>query len=116
MIAHVVLFEPRRDLSSAGREAFVRSFERALTTIPQVRRARVGERKRQGRLYDQLNQQDFPYVAILEFDSEADLRTYLDHPAHDELGQRFYETAQAMLAYDFELSEGEAALSVFRQS
>ena len=114
MIAHVVLFEPRHDLTQSQREAFASSFERAFTGIPQVRRARVGERKNQARLYDRLNTHDFPYIAIIEFDNEADLRAYLDHPAHDELGRLFYETSQRALAYDFALSEGEDAGQVFR--
>lgn len=114
MIAHVVLFEPRRDLSQADREAFAHSFEHALTAIPQVRRARVGARKNVGRLYDQLNVRDFPFIAIIEFDTEADLRAYLDHPAHNDLGQRFYESAQGALVYDFELSEGGDVSRVFR--
>lgn len=115
MIAHVVLFQPRRDLSAAARSAFAASFERALTSIPQVRRARVGERKNLGRLYDQMNARDFPYVAIIEFDSEVDLRAYLDHPAHDELGKCFYESAEAALVYDFALSEGEDVTRLFVQ-
>jgi hypothetical protein len=114
VIAHVVLFQPRPNLSPAQRDAFAQSFERALTTIPEVRRARVGERRNLGRPYDEMNARDFPYVAIIEFDSEADLRAYLDHPAHQDLGQRFYEHANAALVYDFELSEGAELARVFR--
>jgi hypothetical protein len=114
VIAHVVLFQPRPNLSPPQRDAFAQSFERALTTIPQVRRARVGERRNLGRLYDQLNTRDFPFVAIVEFDSEADLRAYLDHPAHEDLGRQFYENAEASLVYDFELSEGQDVTRVFR--
>jgi len=113
MIAHVVLFDPRADLSPSERDAFARAFERALTTIPQIRRARVGRRKHLDRLYDQTNARDFPYFAIIEFDTEADLHAYLEHPAHTELGRRFYESAQAALAYDFELSEGADVSRVF---
>jgi hypothetical protein len=116
MIAHVVLFEPRADLSSADRERFAASFERAVTEIPQLRRARIGKRKDLGRFYDQQNARNFSYAAILEFDSEGDLLTYLEHPAHQELGTLFYETAETALVYDFELSEGEGAISVFAPS
>jgi Stress responsive A/B Barrel Domain len=114
MIAHIVLFEPRRNLSPEQREAFAVSFERALAAIPQIRRARVGERRNQARLYDRLNTRDFPYFAIIEFDNEADLRTYLDHPAHDALGRLFYETSESALAFDFALSESENAGRLFR--
>ena len=114
MIAHVVLFQPRANLPPTEREAFAASFEHALTSIPQVRRARVGARRTIGRLYDQQNRCDFSFVAIIEFDSEADLLTYLDHPAHHELGRRFYETAEAALVYDFELMEGAGVSAVFQ--
>ena len=113
MIAHIVLFQPVRGLDPVQRDAFAQAFEFALTTIPQVRRARVGERKTLGRPYDQMNARDYPYVAIIEFDSEADLRAYLDHPAHEELGQRFYANAESALVFDFELSEGENVTRVF---
>ena len=116
MIAHVVLFQPRSDLRAAEREAFAAAFEHALTSIPQVRRARVGARRIMGRQYDQQNRSEFSFVAILEFDSEADLRTYLDHPAHDELGRQFYGTAESALAYDFELTEGAGVSGVFNAS
>ena len=115
MIAHIVLFQPRHDLSALQREAFASSFERAVAEIPQVRRVRVGERRTQGRGYDRLNARDFRYVAVLEFDTESDLRSYLDHPAHDELGGQFYECAEAALAYDFELREGEDVGRLLRQ-
>ena len=36
---------------------------------------------------------------------EADLRAYLNHPAHVTLGQRFFQTAEAALVYDFVMVE-----------
>jgi stress responsive alpha/beta barrel protein len=114
VIAHVVLFQPRADLSNEQRESFARAFERAVAGIPQLRRAQLGERQTLDRLYDRLNARDFSHIAILEFDSESDLRTYLDHPAHEELGQRFYETAEAALVYDFAMKEGDDAITLFR--
>lgn len=114
MIAHVVLFQPRVDLSNADRAAFAASFERALTSIPQVRRARVGERVNLGRFYDQQNARSFSHVAIIEFDSEADLRSYLDHPAHEELGQRFFMSSEGALVYDFALVEGGRVQDLLR--
>jgi hypothetical protein len=116
MIAHIVLFQPRADLSSSDRESFAASFERALTEIPQVRRARVGERKNLDRFYDRQNTRNFSHVAIIEFDSEADLLAYLEHPAHQDLGRRFFEIADATLVYDFTLVEGTRAVDIFRKT
>ena len=56
-----------------------------------------------GRQYDAMNAVEFPFIAILEFDSTADLLAYLAHPAHETLGMQFYTTSEAALAYDFEL-------------
>jgi hypothetical protein len=106
MIGHVVLFRPKPDLSTADREAFVAALERALKDIPGIAGARVGRRLRLGRLYDAQGAQDYPFAAFLEFNTEADLRAYLDHPTHQELGRRFYQTADAALACDFELLDG----------
>lgn len=107
MIAHIVLFKPRPDLSTADRESVIAAMRVAFTTIPEIRRVRVGRRRILGRSYDAYSQVDFEYSAILEFETEDALQKYLDHPAHIELGQRFGETAEAALVYDFAIVELE---------
>jgi hypothetical protein len=106
MIAHVVLFRPKTKLRDDQRRAFVTALEHALVNIPLIKRARVGRRLTVGRLYDRQNTHDFPFVAILEFDNEEDLRAYLEHPAHQMLGAQFYVTADAAFVFDYELLEG----------
>jgi hypothetical protein len=106
VIAHVVLFKTRADLADADREAFVASFLTALAAIPVIRSARVGRRVRLGRYYDDHNAIDFSFIAVLEFEDEEGLRAYLDHPAHEDLGTRFYMTSEAALAFDFEMLPG----------
>ena len=113
MIAHIVLFQPRADLAATDRAQFARAFEHALTTIPQVRRARIGERVILARPYDRMNLRDFSHAAVIEFESQADLQTYLDHPAHTELAQCFYQAAEAALVFDFELVDGQEAERLF---
>lgn len=103
MIAHVVLFRPKSTLTDEQRSAFVRALDDALNNIPLIARASIGRRTMMGRHYDAMNAVEFPFVAMLEFDSRADLLAYLAHPAHEALGQQFYTTAEAALAYDFEL-------------
>jgi hypothetical protein len=102
MIAHVVLFRPSRSLTPDARDAFVGALERALAAVPGVHRARVGRRRNLGRYYDQNAPDDYSFAAVLEFASEDALRSYLDHPAHAELGQRFFASAEAALVHDFE--------------
>jgi hypothetical protein len=105
MIGHLILFRPKPGLAASDREALVTAFERALTDIPGILASRVGERLTLGRPYDQLNAIDFPFAALIEFADEAALRAYLDHPAHDELGRRFYQTAESALVFDFTIRD-----------
>jgi hypothetical protein len=109
MIAHVVLFKPKPTLSAGERAVFVDSLQHALNNIALIKRARVGRRITVGRLYDEQTPHDFPFAAILEFGSEADLREYLNHPAHTRLGEQFYTAAESALVFDFELLEGDRA-------
>jgi hypothetical protein len=112
MTVHVVLFRPRTDLTGDQRTALASSFELALRDIPAIRRARVGRRVMVGRAYEELMRSDYPYAAVIEFDDVTALRAYLDHPAHQQLAARFFESFEDALMYDFELEEGTAALAL----
>jgi hypothetical protein len=111
MIAHLVLFKPRADLSPAGRHQLATAFETALKQIPSIRRARVGRRITHGRGYEALMTVDYEYAAILEFDDEAGLKAYLEHPAHQSLGSHFFDVFEQALMYDFEVTEGTSGLA-----
>lgn len=105
MIAHVVLFTPRASLSSEERQGLVGDLEGALRAIPEIRRARIGRRQVLGYAYDAVGPVHFEFLVLLEFDSRADLDTYLQHPAHVALGRWFHLGAEAALAEDFELTD-----------
>ena len=109
MVAHIVLFRPRPDLSHADRLAFIHAFETALTEIPGIRRVRIGRRLRHGRDYERLMAENMEYALVLEFDDLSGLRGYLEHPAHDEVGARFNASIAAGYVYDYEVRD-EAAL------
>jgi hypothetical protein len=113
VVAHIVLFRPRPDLEPRDAQLLIEAFDRALRTIPTIRRVRVGQRTRIGAQYEQLPQPDFPYVAVLEFDDAAALKAYLQHPEHAEVGQRFFTSAEQTLIFDYEMqgtAEGLRAL------
>ena len=102
MISHVVLFRPRPSLTTDQRQTLVTALRRAVEDIPQIKRAMIGKRLMLNRPgYETQMAEHYEYSAILEFDSEADLRAYLDHPAHSELGKLLFTSADAVLAYDF---------------
>src|SRR3954468_11616266 len=103
MLAHVLLFRVRDDVSVAERTALMDAWAAALRDIPSIARAHVGRRVRIGREYEQLMRTDFPYAAILEFADAAALRSYLDHPAHAEIASRFFAVITEALIYDFDM-------------
>ena len=111
MIAHVVLFRPRHDLSAGSRRTLASSFEAALTRIPSIRRARVGKRIAVGRPYEQAMRVDYTYAAVIEFDDRDGLKAYLEHPAHAQLASEFFSAFEEALMYDFELEDGTAGLA-----
>ena len=106
-----MLFRPRPGLSAGDATALGEAFARALTEIPFVRRARVGKRITVGRDYERLMALDYEYAAVIEFEDVAALKAYLEHPAHEELGRRFFESIEAGLVYDFEMTTGADGLA-----
>lgn len=109
MVAHIVLFRPRTSLPDTERLAFIRAFETALRQVPDIRRVRIGRRVRHGRGYEDLMAEDMEHALVLEFDDVVGLRRYLEHPAHEEVGARFYASIAAGYVYDYEMRD-EGAL------
>lgn len=107
MVAHLVLLRVKASLSEQDREALLESMRVAFTGISEIKRVRIGRRILIGRGYETQMAEHFEYSAIIEFDSEADLRVYLDHPQHQELGRRFFESVDAALVYDYTLVDAE---------
>lgn len=105
MIAHIVLFRLRPEVSLEDRRALLDAWAAALNDIPVIRRARVGRRVRIGRSYESLTRLDFPYMAVLEFDNGEALRAYLDHPAHEALATRLFAAIADTLIYDFDVTD-----------
>ena len=111
MVSHLVLFRLRPDLTAADREALLRALERALRDIPSVRAFRIGRRVTFGAGYEQAPP-DLRFSMIIDFDDLSGLEAYLDHPAHEDLGTRFYASIAEGLVYDYELVGLEEAKSL----
>ena len=112
VIAHVVLFRPRRDADRRRTQALI---ERAAAAVDGIPRSSAPRSASASCSIVRAMKHKWPstieYSAILEFDSEADLRAYLDHPAHTDLGTLLFTSAEAVLAYDFRSDQpGGAAL------
>ncbi len=107
MLFHVVLFQPRSDLSPVDRAAVVEALEDALRRIPSIRRFSLGRRVKHGAGYEALMKVDLDYAAVLEFDDLAGLHAYLEHPAHRALGRRFLESLQSSVICDYQMQNAE---------
>lgn len=103
MIAHIVLFRPRHGLAASDAARLLDTLQRALGAIPSIRRVSVGRRVIIGRAYEQLMDRDFPFAAVLEFDSVDGLREYLEHPSHGAVGEGLFAAADEVLVYDFDM-------------
>jgi hypothetical protein len=110
MIAHLVIFRPRPDLAERDRQGLADALTAALREIPSIRRARIGRRVVHGRPYEALMRVDYQYAALLEFDDLDGLQAYLQHPAHEGLGARFFASFEEALMYDFDLKDGERGI------
>jgi len=112
VIAHVVLFRPRPDLTAADRARFNIALTTAIRGIPSIRRARVGRRLRHGAAYEALMTADYEFIGVFEFDDVEGLRAYLAHPEHAELGSLFYTMNADALAYDYVVPDGDPTTTI----
>ena len=111
MIAHVVLLQPRPDLTEDERRAALDTLAGATAAIPEVRRYRLGRRVTHGLPgYEQMMKTDYQFALIIEVDDVPSLKRYLTAPAHAALGKLFSTAAAAALSYDFEMVEDASSL------
>ena len=103
MIAHLVLLQPKPDLTEEQRAAALDTIRGSAANIPDVRHLRLGRRIKHGLPgYEQLMPQDFEFAMIVEVDDVDALKRYLKAPAHEALAHLFYTATAAALAYDYE--------------
>lgn len=103
MIAHIVLLQPRAELTAQQRAEALETLTRSAASVPEIRAFRVGRRVKHGLPgYEQLMPQDFEFALIIEFDDVEALKRYLQAPAHEAMGNLFYTATSAALAYDYQ--------------
>lgn len=106
MIAHVVLLQPKPDLTARQRAEALETIRRSAAHLPDVRRFSLGRRVKHGLPgYEQSMPQDFEFALIVELDDVDALKRYLQAPAHSALAHLFYSAASAALAYDYQLED-----------
>jgi hypothetical protein len=105
VIAHVVLLQPRADLTEDERRAALDTLAHAAGGMPEIRSVRLGRRVKHGLPgYEQKMTQDYEFALIIEVDDIAALTRYLRAPAHRALGDLFSTATQAALAYDYDMA------------
>ena len=110
LIAHIILFSPRSDLTETARRDLLESLAQAANEIPAVKRFVVGRRMTHGLPgYEQVMQEDYAFAAIVEVEDVEGLKAYLSHPSHRTIGRHFTASAARSLAYDYEIVEARTA-------
>jgi hypothetical protein len=105
VIAHIVLLQPKPDLTEAQRADALATIRRSAANLPDAR-LRVGRRVKHGLPgYEQLMATDFEFALIIEVDDVDALKRYLQAPAHTALGELFYTATRSALAYDYAIED-----------
>ena len=103
MIAHLVLFTPRENLTSDEKRSLALAIQDAGRTITSIRRALVGRSVHIDAGYErQLGVTAYQFAAVLEFDTRAALLDYLHHPLHERLGQLFWDLCERSIVLEVE--------------
>jgi hypothetical protein len=101
MIAHIVLFQPKKELSAEATQLFVDTLTKGFREIPGIRWVRVGKKMEDGVAYAQeLGHTPYSHAAVLEFSDRDTFVRYLEHPAHIAIGRQFWEACASTLILD----------------
>ena len=92
VISHIVLFTPKDSVAGTLRESFALKLRQACLEIPGIKHVTVGRTTTIDAGYTRfLGNKTYEFAAVFDFDSESELRAYLQHPLHRELGQLFWD-------------------------
>ena len=109
MIFHIVLFNPKPNLSAESVQAFTRTLGDCLRSVPQIRRANVGRQLSVDPGYPRsFGEKTYQFAAVLEFDSAEELISYLNHPKHEELGRLFWLNCEGTIVSEHEMMDGKS--------
>ncbi len=107
MIAHLVLFNPKTDVSRADLRSFAKTISDACRQVDAIQRSRVGRRTEFDAGYPRsFGETTYQYVAILEFADGAGLKAYLQHPLHKQLGKLFWELCESTVVVEAAMADG----------
>ena len=106
MVAHIVLFNPKSELTAEQRQSFAQSVRDSVRRIGRIQRAMIGRAVAVAPQYDRtFGDKTYEYAAVLEFERAEDLLDYLNHPVHRELGRLFWENCGSAVVMEAELAD-----------
>jgi hypothetical protein len=106
MIAHIVLFNIRQDVTGDKIRLFAQELTQLLGLVPNLARASVGRSIDIDPGYERsFGDTTYDFTAILEFDHADGLLAYLRHPLHEQIGRKFWEYSESALVLEMELAD-----------
>jgi hypothetical protein len=108
VIAHIVLFEPKPELTEGERRQFLATLRTAVSRIPEIKTARVGRTLSFLQMPENIiGLKTYSFAAILEFEDAANLQGYLQHPEHNPVREAFWKACSATLIVDVAVGDVE---------
>jgi hypothetical protein len=109
MIAHIVFFTPKGDVSDADRRSFALCLQATFRTVDAISRAFLGRALDIDPGYARhFGDKTYEFAAVLEFTDREALVKYLTHPAHDELGRLFWLYCEATIILEVECADARS--------
>ena len=97
------MFRAKPGLNHEQRKSFALKIQETCRTVSTVRRALVGRTLDINAGYSRsLGDNTYEFAAVLDFETEADLLSYLQNPLHKELGRLFWECCESTVVMEVE--------------
>jgi hypothetical protein len=104
VIAHIVLFRPKADLSDDELRLFAQLFKRVCVEVPGIERVRVGPVIGGGVFTGtEIGLSTYSVAAYLEFKDHQALEDYLQDPLHREFAGSFWSCSEETAIADAEM-------------
>jgi riboflavin synthase len=97
MITHVVLLQPKADISSEEINAVLKQVQTLQETIPGIIDVEIGQNK-------SINHQGYTYGFIMHFIDRDYLTAYAPHPAHRVISDELVRICHHIIDFDLEQS------------
>lgn len=109
MIAHIVFFTPKAGVSAEERRSVALSIQATCQAVETISDAFIGRSIDVDPGYARsLGDKTYEFAAVLEFADRAALVSYLTHPAHDKLGQLFWQYCESTIILEVECADARS--------